>query len=324
VRFKEILDDTYARLKYTSAPPAAIQKRIKGFANETHREILALSGLSRLRDAVVPVTVSANVARSGLPPMVARVNLIVDRANNERLTQVSFRDLRMADPAQTFVGGPPRRYAVVGYQQVQQQPASATGLWAASSSASDANSPTVFCETMTTGGFRHVTAQQGTVLTGTTRVQLGTRTDSIDITKFALSQVCVGYISLYDAAAGGNELARIEPGQTYARYLAVEWEPTPTVDAVLYADVTRAIVDLVNETDEPLLPPDFHDLIGIGTRLKEYEEIDDSRAVQAQVLYQRRQNALKSFVLNDGDRLVSLRRLPAGWSQLGANFPAGS
>lgn len=321
--FKEILDDTYARLKYTAAPPAAIQARIKRFANETHREILTLPGMSRLRDDVIPIGVPANVARIGLPPIVARViGPMVDRANNHQVHPASVRDFRRADPAQSFVGGPPVQYAVTGYQQVQAQPAAASGLWAASSSASDASGPVVFCESLTTGGYPHVTADQGTVLTGTTRVRLGSRSDSIVVTKFSVNQFCTGYISLYDAATSGTELARIEPGQTFARYLAVEWHPMPTIASVLYADITRTVPNLAQDTDEPLLPVDFHDLIGIGARMKEYELIDDSRAVAAQVLYQRREKSLTSFVLNDGDRLASLRPTAQGWSRLAGNFPA--
>ena len=321
--FAAILADLYRRLRYTSAPPSAIATRLRAFCNETHREILTAPGMERLRDDLMPITATANKSRTGLPASVARVHAIVDRTNNHKLRQVPLSELRTMDPAQLFVGGFPLQYAVVGYQEVQIQPAVASGLWAVSSSASDTVA-TVFCESMTTGGYRHVTAPTGTTLTGTTRVQLGTRTDSFEVNKFYLSTACVGYVSLYDAVSGGTELARIEPGQLSQHYLAVEWFPIQTADITEYLDFTRTIFDLVNDTDEPLLPSDFHYLLPLGARMKEYEFLDDTRYPATQSKFLQGQAALKSFVLNDGDRVATLRRTPTSWSQLGSQFPAGS
>jgi hypothetical protein len=322
--FAQLKADIYRRLGYSATPPAGIQTRVGSFINEAHREMLALPGLSHLRDDVLTVTAVANYGRMGLPSIIARIKAVVDRTNNHRLRPVPLSELRLDDPAQAFTGGYPLQYSVCGYQQVQFQPATATGLWAVSSSSSDASGPKVFAETITTGGYRHVTSTTGTFLTGTSRVQLGTRTDSVEVHKFYVDQPCVGYISLYNAATVGVELARIEPTLTYARYLAVEFWPVQTTDTTLYIDCTRAVFDLVQDTDEPMLPPDFHYVLGIGARMKEYELVDDSRITQARADYLRGQAALRSWVLNDGDRTSSLRHTPVRWSQLGPMFPSGS
>ncbi len=140
------------------------------------------------------------------------------------------------------------------------------------------------------------------------------------MTKFYLDNPCAGAISLYDAAAAGNELAVIPIGQTASRYAAVEWFPIVTADTTEYVDYERQIFDLVNLSDEPLLPPDFHPLVGIGARVREYESIDDSRLANTRVLYEQGKTALKSFVMNTGDRIASLRPARMGWNRLGAQY----
>lgn len=315
------LASMYRRFRYTTTPPSAVTIRMTDFLNETQRDLLALPGIERLRDDVMAATAPANQAFSGLPPAVARIRGITDRLNNHKLRQVPLPDLRLMDPSQNFVGGYPLRYAVVGERQVQIQPAAATGLWAVSSLAGD-TTQTAYLESRTTGGYGY---QDSKALNGLTRVQIGavaTRTDHIEVDKFYLSAVAAGYISLFDAAVAGNELARIEPNNTFARYLTVAWHPIQTIDCTMYVDYTRTIYDLVNGFDEPLIPPDFHWVMLHGALMKEYEFIDDTRFAAASAIYSQGQIKLKAFVLNDGDRVASLRPLPMGWSPLGSQYPA--
>lgn len=317
-----LLSDAYRRLRYTAAPPAATTTRLTAFANEAYRECLSIPGLDHLCDDVMPATAYANVARTGLPYTVERIHAIVDRVNSHKLWPVPVRDLRKDDPAQAFTGGYPLRYSVIGDQAVVRQPAT-TGLWVASSAAGDTTQH-AFVESVLTGGYPQKEVANGTLLTGTSRVQIGSRTDHIEVTKFYVDAVGAGFISLYDAAAAGNELARLPIGQTYARCLAIEWWPIPTADTVEYLDYTRAVFDLVNGTDEPLLPAKFHDVIGLGIRAKEYEYLDDTRISVARSDYAKRQGQLKSWVLDDGDRIASLRKTPTRGSSLGPMYPAGS
>ena len=323
--FADILLDAYRRLRLPAAPPAATIVRIKALVNEVHRELLTAPGISRLRDgnSPIPVTITANVARSGLPPVVSRIRGITDRTNNKTLTELPLADLRQMDPGQLFLGGPAVAYADVGYQPVQFQPTAATGLWASSSSATDTGAPAVFIQTFRTGGYQYDDTEP---LTGVTRVAIGTGTPLTDheqVTRFYLSAVCVGSVSLWTASVAGVELARIEPGRTSQHYLTVEWFPIATADATVYVDYTRNIPDLVQPFDEPLLPVDFHDVIGLGVRAKEYELLDDNRESDAKGMYERRVAALKSYVLNNGEAIASLRPRSGGrWSRLGSTYPA--
>lgn len=321
-----ILQDLYRRFNYTANPvPKTITDRLTYFVNETHRELCSLPGMERLRDDVVAVTAYNGVARTGLPPIVARIHAITDRTNNHSLEPVPLKLLRVTDPAQAFVGGYPLRYAVIGNQAVYRQPGGnvplAGGLWAASTSASDTTQK-VFVQSVVTGGIPAQPTIAGTILTGTARVQIGSLTTHIEVTKFYLDQPCLGTVSLYDAAAAGNELGVIPISQTASRYLAVEWFPIQQQDTIEYVDYERQITEMADPSDEPLLPPDFHQLVGVGARMREYESIDDSRAELARSIYEAGKVALRDFVMNDGDRLASLRRTPIRWSRLGAMYPA--
>jgi hypothetical protein len=317
VNLSDHLADLYRFFHLNPVPPPAITTRLTGWINDTHREILSAPGAARLRDDVMAFTVPANVVRTGLPPMVVRINAITDRVNNHKLAQVPLSELRLVDPSQAFTGGYPLRYAVTGQQAVQQQPSEPTGLWVSSDLSSDITQ-TVQIQTLTDGGYSF---GGSVVLSGKSRIQF-LRTDHINVTKCFLDVVALGNVSLYDASAGGNELTRIERGRLFSRYLAVEWHPIPTLDVVEYIDFTRSIGQLFFDTDESLLPTDFHQVISTGAMTKECLFLNDPRYGAMMGEYQKGIRDLKSFILNDGDRIVSLRPIVRGWSQLGAQFPA--
>ncbi len=313
----------YRKLRYTTAPPTQIITRLTDSLNETYREILALPGVERLRDDLIPVVAFANKARSGLPYTVARIENMTDRTNNFKLKQLPVKDLRIMDAAQSTTGGYPLRYSVVGNQAVIIQPAAATGLWVASSAAGDTTQK-VFVESLVTGGYPQQSIAGGTALNGVTRVAIGLLTSHINVEKFYLDAAAVGHVSLYDAAAAGNELARIPIGVTFSRYLAVEWWPIPTADITETADITRQIFDLANGTDEPLLPLDYHYLVPLGAMIKEYELLDDGRLSVARQDYERGTSKLRGWVMNDGDQLASLRPVVTRWNNLGGSYPASN
>ena len=270
----------YERLRYPADPAAPVKTRIRDHINDTHRELASLPGLERLRDDTFAITALSSIPRTGLPPSVARINGITDRTNNFKLQQVPLVDLRLRDPSQSDTSSYPQLYAVIGNQAVQRQPTAATGLWVASDSASDITQ-LAYVESILTGGYPHDATANGTTLTGTTRVQIGTRTDHLQITRFYIDTQAVGFVSLYDAAAAGNELARLPIGQLWSRYECVEWWPVPTADVTEYADITHRIYDLVRPSDEPLIPIDFHEAIVSGTMMREYMLTEQTQAVMS-------------------------------------------
>lgn len=314
----QILADAYRRLGFDASPAAAVTTRFTAFANETHREILTAPGLDALRDDTITVASVASTPRTALPQGLARIKLVQDRSNNLLLRETTLTDLRLRDPGLTASGNP-WAFALVGTTQVATQPSAATGVWAVSTSAAD-TVPTVNIQAFRTGGYPHTPS--AVALTGTTRVAIGSQTDYVEILKFYLSAACVGDVTLYDAATNGNILAVIPKGQTFARYQTIHWYPTPAAALTYHIDYTRQIVDLANATDEPLLPPDFHDLIGLGIRVREYEKNKSDRLEVAQAEYLVRLNALRQWVQTDGSLVVSMRRKPRRWSMLGGQYPA--
>ena len=318
----QIENTCYRRLRFTAQPPAPIATRIREEINEVHSDICSRPDLQKLRDDTIAITATANKARTGLPPTVARVNGITDRTNNYRLQEVTLEDLRRFDPAQANTTSYPQFYAVVGNQPVQIQPAAATGLWAVSSSTADTTQK-IYVETILTGGYPNAVLQNVTVLTGQTRVQIGARTDNIEVTRLYVDMPCAGFISLYDASTSGNELARLPIGETWSRYLAVEWWPIQTADVTEYADIQRTIYDLVNGTDEPLFPPDFHEVIIQGVLEREYFLASDmQRSLLAKSNYDKGVADIIGWVMNDGGRVASLRPYGGQWNRLGPTYPA--
>jgi hypothetical protein len=321
-----ILADFYRRMRYTATPPTAIATRATAFANKVQSDILTTPGLTKLRDEVMPVSLTANTARQGLPPLVGRIHGITDRTNNFKLQQVPLSQLRIEDPSQANTGGYAMRYAVVGNQEVAIQPTTTgSGLWVASSVA---ETNAVYVEAARLGGFPFYD-NTATVLAGTTRVSVksapagtGVQTDYILVDRFYMSTAATGYVSLYDAATAGNELGRIPIGNTFSRYLCIELWPIPTQTNVVYVDFSRVIPDLVNAFDEPLLPDDFHDIMVQGMQIEEYEFLDDTRVLLARQKYQKTLTDMVNWILDDPDRIASLRPTARQWSRLGSAFPA--
>ncbi len=317
----QIINSCYRRLRFTAQPAATIATRIVEEINEVHSDICARPDLQKLRDDTIAITALANKARTGLPPSVSRVNGITDRTNNYRLQEVTLEDLRRFDPAQANTTSYPQFYAVVGNQPVQIQPAAATGLWAASTAAGDTTQK-IYAETILTGGYPNAVLQNGTILTGTARVAIGALTSHIEVTKLYLDMPCAGFVSLFDAAVAGNELARFPVGETYSRYLAVEWWPIQTADVTEYADIQRTIFDLVNGTDEPLFPSDFHEVIIQGVLYREYLLTADARMAVAKANYDRGVQDIIAWVMNDGGRVASLRGVDSQFNRLGPTYPS--
>lgn len=320
--FSALLTDFYSRMRYPASPVATIIARVKRHHNEAHREILALPGLSQLRDDVLAISATLNVPRTALPQAVARVRGITDRTNFSVLPEVTLGEIRLVNPAQTNTSNP-QRFAVVGWQPVALQPANASELFIKSTSASDGVGTTAFLEGIRSNGSL---VSLSIAMNGTTAKTFGAaETGIVEVTKFYLSAAAVGDVTLLEDSGAGTELAKIPIGRAFARYLAVEWDPIPGATATLYADVTRHIPDLVNDGDEPLLPDDFHFLVGLRARMKEYEVTNDLvRLNQMRPEWDRGTAALRSWVLNDGARVASLRPIVSGWSALGPTYPAGS
>ena len=320
---RELLQDMYATLGYQSAPALEVQQRLLGSLNKTHRMILREPSLSMLRDTLAPITFASVASQNayGIPPSISRISSLTDRTTNRLLTPMSLGNLRENDPGLT-ASGTPWAWVALGRGPLKFRPA-ATGLWAASSSASDTTA-TVQIAGVRTGGL--LSGDISTLLTGTSRVALGTFTDYEDVISVSLSQTAVGLVTLYDAATSGNTLAQIAIGQLAPEYLRIQLYPTPTAVVTYYVDGQIVIPDLSDGQDIPLLPEDFHDVLAIGALIDEYQRKGDAERVKTfSQDFDRGLNRLKHQIATTRDDVpVMGQHVRRRFSRFGAWTPADS
>jgi hypothetical protein len=98
VTFQELQQDVYRRLNYADAPATAVATRIKMFLNLRHRQILAMPGMSRLRDANTTFVSVAGTSTYQLAAAVMRIKTIYDPTNQIKLEERDLAWLRYQDP----------------------------------------------------------------------------------------------------------------------------------------------------------------------------------------------------------------------------------
>ncbi|HZD62855.1 MAG TPA: hypothetical protein VE200_08680 [Xanthobacteraceae bacterium] len=327
MNLQQLLLECYRRLNFTTTPQASVTVRLTAQLNEAHRRLLTSPGIEQLRDDSVTITVKAGEDRVGLPPNVAKIRQLTDVSNGRYpLRAIRLRDIRREDSG--LQTGTPEAYAPLTEQCVQVQPkmhpTEASPLWVESDAAAD-TTPVVHVESITEGGYRTVASR---ALSGTTRVQLGTRTDHVVVTQFSLSAPAVGYVTLHGHSNASNrEMATIEPGRTTTNYHLIALWPTPAADTAYALDYTRHISDLVAPTDEPSIPYDFHYLLVTMACRREFTFQDDKvRYAMMVAEEQEGMQALRAFVLYPPDYRVRNNdpEVDDYWgSNLGPDFPAG-
>jgi hypothetical protein len=295
--------------------------RIKRYVNQGVRAVLSEPGMSRLLDSDTPLTVAsvASQARYVLPEAVAQIRGMSERTNDRTLSAMSRDEYRRVTPDPTAVTGTPTHYVPIGRVAVAVQPSNASEIFVKSTAAGDTG--TAYIEGIITGGYRRTASVS---MTGVTAVSLATAiTSFIEIEDFYISTAAVGTITLHEDSGAGTELARITIGQLRPRYRGFYLWPTPSAAVDYLVDYRREVVDLVQNTDEPPLPTDFHDILTAYARMKDYEKRSDGRYPVARDYYQKRLGQLKYATQTGPDELpVMGRGRGTAISRLGGYFPA--
>lgn len=316
--FNQILTAIYRRTNYDDVPDVPVVTRISQWVNIWHQRILAKPGLEDLRDTTFTFTSVASQTTYALPQGLTRIDQVFEATTPRSLQLTTLGWIRQYDPQLTAVGTPDR-YAVVSASQVMLQPV-ATGVWVASTSASD-TTQLAHIEGLRTGGYR--SGDIAVLLTGTTRVQLGTYTDYIDLDKAYVSATGAGVISFYDAAVAGNELARVSIGQTSQRDQTLFLWPVPQAVITYSVDGKRVIEDMVNPADVPSLPLEFHWLLIEAGSFEEWTRKSDQRAKIAMTELTDGIKDLRNWVTNLPDyRPRAGDGQDARPSRLGGQYPA--
>lgn len=319
----DIEQDLYDRFGYQSTPPTEISRRMLRFINESHRELLGKKWASSFRRALLTFSTVANSPFAVLPHAVSRILVIADRTNSWPLREVTLDDLRYEDPALTATSAFPDRYVILNYAAaVAKDPSNPSELFVASSDAAD-TTQTVYIEGITSGGYLRSTT---VTLTGTTAVSINAAiTDWIAVTKFYLSAVAAGYITLLEDSGAGTEMARITIGRTYSRYTRLHMYPTPSAASTYYADVDRAVPDLANAMDEPLIHEDWHWLLVCGAARKEYRKRENEPATQGETTrWNEGLRDMQTFLSQRSGVATGQQRGAPRHSQLGPMFRAGT
>lgn len=306
--------------KNAAALDTLTSARLGDFINESHREILSEAGMAKLRDAVLTFSTVASQQPYALPEQgIAKINRIWTPTNPRRLIKRSLAWLREVDAQAATIAGLPIYWIPLSYVQVATQPADASEIFVKSTAAGD-TTQTCYIEGIITGGYRRTAS---VVLTGTTAVTLSASiTNFIEIDKCYLSATAVGTVTLHEDSGSGTELARIAIGDLYARYLSFLLYLTPSAVETMYVDITRGINDMVNDTDEPLIPEDFHDLLLDMAELKELTKGDDEKRYTIVEAHRvKRRKELRDWLFCGGDADDS--REDEQGSNLGAWYPAG-
>lgn len=315
------------RLEKTPPPnmDATVQARLLGFLNQRQRRLLTLPGLRHLRDATVTFSSVASQA-SYVLTNIAKVSRMWDPTNQRVLYEMSQQDYRLVDPVP--LTGTPEAYVWTGRQQTAAQPSDASSLFVKSTSAAD-TTQVVYIEGVITGGYP---ASASVTLTGTTAVNVSSAYSTwIRVDKFYLSAACAGSVTLLEDSGAGTELARIPIGQTASDYWGFILWPTPSGVISYNVDITRAVTDLAHDTDVPVLPEDFHDVLMLGALADEYQRLNDKRYTVAEMEY----GGSDGKHGRVGEMLYWLtetaigrpRGLTRSWdkpSQLGSWYPAGT
>jgi hypothetical protein len=322
--------DCYRRLGYnTSSPDTATQTRIRAFINETQQELLSEPGMEALLWDTVTLASVSGTPDYALPPIVAKIRQIRETTNDRILYPMSLAEYRLRYPDPTQTTGTPAYYVDLGYDAVAVEPSDASELFVKSDSASDGATKTAFLEGYTTGGYYRAAS---VALNGTTAASVSSSiTTWIAVTKFYIAltaggtTTAAGNVTLLEDSGSGTELARIPIGQDYARYRRIALVPCPSAAITYSLDIERDVTDMAQATDEPVVPPRFHHLLGVGARMREYEKQDQERYGVAQREYMNGMRKLKFYVYSQAVGTPNLRGPQSRRvSQLGGWFPSGS
>lgn len=322
----ELQATLYARLGFSAATvDAVVIARLLSYMNETQRSILSRKGMTRLRRAILPFSSVAGSPYAVLPRAAVQVFSIRDAANRLLVGPISLADVRYEDPGLAFSSSVPYGWTLINLAAAAQiEPVSSSSLFVFSSNAADGATKKVFIEGVDYLGLYR---SDSAILNGVTPVSLSAL--YVILTKCYLALAAGGATTAagevtITQGSGGSVVTVITTGSSSVRFTKIQLYPTPSAALTYSADVELHIQPMTQATDEPYLPEDFHDLLIIGSLMKEYSRREKPvQYAEELAQWKIRISELRSFVgsFSGEGRRADVRR---GFSQFGANYPAGS
>ena len=314
--FLELQNQTLRACGHPTAATSEPRTRVKAELNAWQRRILTRPGFSRLlRDSEFTFHSVVNQRTYGLGLAMGRLLGIqaIDDRRVLALRDTSF--LRRAGTTDTL--GTPTCYIPRGWFPVKQHPV-AGSLWVASLNAADTTQIIDWEVTVSTGGAGGIERRRGFgTLNGTTPVQLFFWGAPMEVTRLSMRTPAVGGVFFGDVS-GGQTVLMLPAGEIAARFLHVELFPTPASALGYRIDYTREITDMVQDTDQPLLPTDYHHLLALGAEYDEWRKLSDDRMIVAKQDLEQELKSLNAWLWDLPDD-SQLSRIPV--SRLGGNYP---
>ena len=254
--FLGIQQEIFDRTGNAQSPAAAVTRQVKSYLNRWHRRILSAPGMAPLRRVIITQASVANQATYGL--VLDSIRWMTETTTQRRLRPKPLGWYRDISPDPSKYTGTPDFYVPLGHSRIHTRPSVAAGVELfVKAAAGDVG--TVKAEVIRSTGYR---ASLSVVLTGATAVTMSsTITDVMDIVDFYVSAAQTGVVILTQVSGSGTELSRIPIGATFQRFLRYALVPRPTAVITYQIDGIADVVDLSNDTDEPLISPDFHDIL---------------------------------------------------------------
>lgn len=328
LELQQSLWDTLKLVSSTTATPdPVVRARLNRYLNQSYRQVLGRKGIgSKVRRRTMPCTTTANSPFMALPRAAIKLFQLTDRTNDTDLMEISLDELRYRDPGLRSSATNPSAYVSLdNLAAVTQTPTTAGSITIESSNPADTGVGTyVYLELVLNNGDTKITRSQ---LNGMTPVAVLANVQHV--MKFYITSLMNGDITLKDAA--GNTMATIpvlsssHAGErASAYYMLLHLFPVPSAVLTLYADVELHVQDLANDTDEPLLPEDFHDVLLNGALMREYKTREKITMYKVEWNeFNQRIAEMRTF-LNRPSGAVFNDNRPRRFSQLGGWFPAGS
>ena len=122
----------------------------------------------------------------------------------------------------------------------------------------------------------------------------------------------------------GQPVAYVDLGQSSSGLIQVQFWPTPSTAYAYLVDYTAQYTNMTADTEEPLLPEDFHHVLALGAQADEWRRADDDRYVQLRQDIDLELRNMNAWLWDLADSTNEQRDLIGGRSRLGPYFPSDS
>lgn len=230
---------------------------IKLEINETIKEIIQ-KGFWRFLMRTTTLTASSGINTLYFPSDFEKVVSLTERTKNLQLGRIWVGDFDRLVPDPTTNSGGPKYYMELLDDKVLAQPTTTSKVTVISDSSQDITGLTGANKATIYGVSSGVDKSEVLTLSGTNLVSSSFTYSKLYSINTNLS--CFGNVRFREATVG-TSLLNLYPGETERSYKKFQLYPTPDTDYTLYLVYQASQPPLINDSDTPIIPSRFHDVI---------------------------------------------------------------